>query len=361
MGLSASLGGIFHKLARPAFVKGSTRKLLAVRDSLPYGVPYAFLKYQIRSPTPLDEEAIWREITSQLPAVIEFVADHWPLRPLRWALLHAKMKQDHVLGIAAHYDVSNEFYELFLDKKYMFYSCADFLRGGDETIEEAQQNKADFILRLIDPQPGETILELGCGWGAMLKRICEQTGDSDSLHGITLSREQVSYNQEHNGFNVEFDDFITRQYEPNAYDAIYSIGAWEHVRPHEIAPLSKKLYDAVKPGGRVVHHFFCRVPPHLFATAICSQIFFPGSIGSTYHENLDAFEGAGFRVEHRSIHDYRPTLRAWFDNLVANRERALQLVDVQTYNRYVTFFPSSWRLFNDGKLMLVRWVLRKPA
>jgi cyclopropane-fatty-acyl-phospholipid synthase len=270
------------------------------------------------------------------------------------------MKQDHVLGISAHYDVSNEFYKLFLDKKYMFYTCADFVRG-DETIEEAQQNKADYILRLIDPKPSEKILELGCGWGAMLKRIYEYTGDKQNLSGLTLSKEQIAYNIDNNGFNVKFDDFITCHYEPNHYDAIYSIGSFEHVRPHELAPLSRKIFLALKPGGRAVHHFFCRVPSQLFATAICSQIYFPGSIGSTYNEHLRAFEGAGFRVEHRSIHDYRPTLRAWFDNLVANRNRALELVDVHTYNRYVTFFPSSWRYFNDGYGMLVRWVLRKPA
>ena len=64
------------------------------------------------------------------------------------------MKQDHILGISEHYDVSNEFYELFLDKKYMFYSCADFERGA-ANLEEAQTAKADFILKLIDPQPGQ--------------------------------------------------------------------------------------------------------------------------------------------------------------------------------------------------------------
>jgi len=270
------------------------------------------------------------------------------------------MKQDHVLGIAKHYDVSNEFYELFLDKKYMFYTCADF-PTGNETLEEAQQIKADFILDLIDPQPGQKILEMGCGWGAMLKRIYEQTGDKENLHGLTLSKEQVAYNEEHNGFHVEFDDFINRDYAPETYDTIYSIGAWEHVRPHEIGPLSKKMYAALKLGGKAVKHFFCRVPDHLFATAICSQIYFPGSIGSPYRAQCKAFEAAGFRITRRSIHDYRPTLRAWFDNLVANRERALEMVDVQTYNRYLTSFPVSWRYFQDDLGMLVRWVLEKPA
>jgi cyclopropane-fatty-acyl-phospholipid synthase len=336
------------------------RPLLFPCEAIPYGLGYAWLNYHIRSPEPIDEEAFWHETTAApLSPVIKYLRDHWPMRPLRGLLLFAKMRQDHLLGISAHYDVSNEFYELFLDKKYMFYTCADFLQG-DETLEEAQQNKADHILSLIDPKPGERILELGCGWGAMLKRIYEHTGDKENLSGITLSQEQVDYNQQHNGFHVEFGDFITRQYEPNRYDAIYSIGAWEHVRPKEIGPLSRKLFAALKPGGRVVHHFFCRVPPKLFATAVCSQLYFPGSIGSWYGNHVRAFEGAGFRITHRSVHDYRPTLRAWFENLVANRERALQLVDVHTYNRFVTFFPSSWRYFDEGHGMVIRWVLRKP-
>ena len=334
------------------------RPLLAPLEALAYGPAYAYLNYKIRSPQPLDHTTIWDELTQELPPVADWVRTSWPIRPLRSLLLRAKMKQDHVLGIAAHYDVSNDFYELFLDKKYMFYTCADF-HQPDETIEQAQQHKADHILGLIDPKPGQKILELGCGWGPMLKRIHEQTGDKENLHGLTLSKEQVAYNDQHNGFNVEFDNFITRQYEPESYDTIYSIGAWEHVRPNEIAPLCKKLYAALKPGGKLVKHFFCRVPDPLFATAICSQLYFPGSIGSPYRAQIKAFEGAGFRITHRSIHDYRPTLRAWFDRLVENRERALELVDVQTYNRQLTFFPVSWRYFDDGLGMLVRWVLEK--
>ena len=336
------------------------RKLLVPAEGLVYGPSYALLQHLIRSPDPIPEEDAWNVILEKKSPAIEYVCSHYPIGPLRWPLLYAKVKQDHVLGIAAHYDISNEFYQLFLDKKYMFYTCADFPTGS-ETLEEAQQIKADFILQLMDAQPGQKILELGCGWGAMLKRIYEHTGDKENLYGLTLSREQVAYNEQHNGFQVEFDNFITRDYEPEAYDTIFSIGAWEHVRPRELAPLCRKLYAAIKPGGKLVKHFFCRVQDRLFGTAVISQIYFPGSIGSSYRENAKIFEDAGFRITHRSIHDYRPTLRAWFDNLVANRERALELVDVQTYNRYVTFFPVSWRFFDDNMGMLVRWVMEKPA
>jgi cyclopropane-fatty-acyl-phospholipid synthase len=329
-------------------------------EAAAYGLPYAGLRHLIRSPRPLDAESTWKLITEEKPPLYSFVCQSWPLAPLRSPLMGAKMRQDHILGIADHYDISNEFYELFLDKRYMFYTCADF-HSDTDTLEDAQQHKADFILRLIDPQPQQEILELGCGWGAMLKRIYEQTGNRDHLHGLTLSKEQVAYNEQHNGFHVDLDDFITRDYPDEFYDTIYSIGAWEHVRPKEVAPLSKRLFAAIKPGGKLVQHFFCRMTDALFASAICSQIYFPGSLGSSYRAHVDAFEGAGFRITHRSVHDYRPTLRAWFDNLVANRERALQLVDVATYNRHLTFFPVSWRYFNDGVGMLVRWVLEKPV
>ena len=99
---------------------------------------------------------------------------------------------------------------------------------------------------------------------------------------------------------------------------------------------------------------------HLFATALISQLYFPGYIGSSYHAHVKAFEDAGFQIAGRSIHDYHPTLRAWFDNLAANRDRALELVDVQTYNRYLTFFPVSRRYFHEGKGMLVRGEMHKP-
>src|SRR5690349_21575078 len=119
-----------------------------------YGVSYAFLQNLIRSPRPLDPEKTWHAITREMPLGTDWIRTGWPIKPLRPLVIRAKMKQDHVLGISAHYDVSNDFYKLWLDKKYMFYTCADF-HSPTDTLEQAQQNKADFILKLIDPQPGE--------------------------------------------------------------------------------------------------------------------------------------------------------------------------------------------------------------
>jgi cyclopropane-fatty-acyl-phospholipid synthase len=329
-------------------------------ELLLYGPSYAFLQFLIRSPRPLEPEPTWDAITREPPPVMRWFANNYPPRFMRRLSLAAKIRQDHLAGIAYHYDVSNDFYRLFLDDRYMFYTCADF-HAPDETIEEAQQHKADFILELIDPQPQEKILDLGCGWGAMLKRIDEATGDKQHLYGYTLSREQVEYNQQHNGFHVEFHNFVTDDYPQEFFDKIYSIGSWEAVRPHELSPTAEKIYAALKPGGRLVKHFFCRGEEGLFASIACGQIFFPGHLGSPYKAHLDAFERAGFVVRQRTIHDYRPTLRAWFDKLVSNREAALEIVGVRTLNRYLVFFPASWRYFEDGRGMLIRWVMEKPS
>jgi cyclopropane-fatty-acyl-phospholipid synthase len=335
------------------------RRLLYIAESMTYGVSYGALQTLIRTPEPLDGEATWKLITRELPPLFDWFRLNYPPAFTRRFLLAAKMKKDHVIGISKHYDVSNDFYELFLDKKYMFYTCADF-HEDTKTLEEAQTNKANFICDLIDPKPGERILDLGCGWGSMMKRIYEATGDKENLVGYTLSKEQVTYNQEHHGFNVEFRNMITTDYPESHFDKIYSVGSWEAVRPNEIAPIAKKLYAALKPGGRMIKHYFMPPTETIPTGALAAQIFFPGSLTPSYRAHVHAFENAGFKILQRTIHDYRPTLRAWFDNLVANRERAIELVGVRTFNKYLVFFPGSWRFFYDCGVMLVRFVMEKP-
>ncbi|HVF56780.1 MAG TPA: class I SAM-dependent methyltransferase [Pyrinomonadaceae bacterium] len=336
-----------------------SRSALLPLESLTHGPVYGLARYRIRSPRSLDPEQNWNFWTRPRNPLVMRAANGYPPAFVRKLLVKLRFLLKHETGIAAHYDVSNEFYELFLDKKYMFYSCADFDRG-DETLEEAQENKANYILNLIDPRKGERILELGCGWGAMLRRIYEATGDRENLYGYTLSRKQVEYLREHYGFNVSYRNFITTSYEPGSFDKIYSIGAWEHVRPGEIPVLLKKLFEALRPGGKLIQHFFC-LPNHDFPSSqVLGQIFFPGSVLAPYSYQIESCRRAGFRVTHESEHDYRKTLRAWYDNLVAGKERAIELTGVANYNKYLVFFPVAWKMFDEGQAGVHRLVLEKP-
>jgi cyclopropane-fatty-acyl-phospholipid synthase len=255
--------------------------------------------------------------------------------------------------------VSNDFYRLFLDRDYMFYTCADFLSDQD-TIETAQHHKADFILNLIDPKPRERILDLGCGWGSMMQRVYEKTEDRDNLYGYTLSVEQKRYIDQVHGFKVEIKDVVTTDYGTETWDKIYSVGCIEHVPKADLLPLNQKLAKAIKPTGYLVHHFFCQMtsaPPAKML--VCGGEIFPGAELATWQQHVETFEAAGLRVAHHSVHDYRPTLRAWYDRLVEHREAAIRLVGVRTYNRYLCYLAEAWRIFNDRDLLLMRFVLTR--
>ncbi len=336
------------------------RHLACAVESLIYGPVYGKLQFMIRSPEPLDPDETWNFLTGKLNPIADWIRWRWPPPFLRPLVVAAKLRQDHVLGIADHYDISNDFYELWLDKKYMFYTAADF-PNGDESLEEAQTLKANFLLDLIRPQAGEKILDLGPGWGAMLKHIYQHTGDKENLYGFTISKEQLEYNRTHDGFNVEFRNFITTEYPESFFDKIFSIESFEHVRPNEMRQLAAKLYHALKPGGIVMHQVSLRLPVPIPANAPAVQIFFPGTIATPYIHFIHDFEAAGFRIVHLSLADYRPTLRHWFERLKANRERAIEIAGVRAFNRYLCFFPVAWRFFDDGIGMTVRIALEKPA
>ncbi len=337
------------------------RYLRLASDTLIHGTAYGILNFLIHSPQPLNEEKTWNFITTQAEeGPLRWVREAYPPPFMRALLLRRRQYQAARLGIEAHYDVSNEFYKLFLDSKFMFYSCADHLTGR-ETLEEAQTNKANHLLGLIDPKPGERILELGCGWCSMLRHVEQHTGDRENLAGYTLSKEQAAYNEQNYGYHVKLENFVAADLGSECYDKIYSIAAWEAIRPQEVDVILGKVYRALKPGGRFVLHFFCRLQNQLPAAISAAQLFFPGHVPASYAAHAKAFERAGFRIMHTSVHDYRPTLRDWFDRLVAHRQQALDLVGTRVYNRYVVFFPASWKYFNERTGVLFRFALSKNA
>jgi cyclopropane-fatty-acyl-phospholipid synthase len=337
------------------------RRLLALPlETALYGPLCGAFNYLIRSPVPLDPDRTWQDVTEVSRPWFSWFARRYPPHFVRRLFVSAKERLDHQVAVETHYDASNELFELVLDRKYMFYSCADFLSGA-ETLEQAQENKANDFIRLLAPTAKERILELGCGWGGMLKRIHEETGEKRGLSGFTLSRAQLEYIRRRGDFDVSLTNFVTASYPDSYYDKIYSIGAWEHVRPNEILMLLSKLFRALKPGGRLVQQFICLPGERLPTTVMIGErTYFPGSALSSYKHQIQCCAAAGFRVVDQRIRDYRPTLRAWFENLSANRARAISLVGVQRYNEFLVFFPAAWRCFRDVEGFVLRIALEKP-
>ena len=348
---------IEHRISSPIAETGRLQRFTS--ELISHGPLYALANHRIHSPKPLVPLENWKYWTDPKPQWLEGIMRAYPPRWKRKAYVDAMLEQDHASGIEAHYDVSNEFYALFLDKKYRFYTAADFW-NKQETLEEAQVHKAGFIRGLLRLSGDEKVLDLGCGWGSML-RYLRETGHSGELIGLTLSQEQLTFDQQQRGLSVSLSDFITEPFEGAPYDRIYSIGSLEHVRPAELANLYQKTYDALAPGGLAVHQFFSyRSDPCPISVAVL-ELFFPGSMLSMHRIHIEAAEAAGFRITHDSIHDYKPTLRAWYDRLVANQDKALALVGLEVYNRYMTFLPFAWLFFKQNEADLHRVVIEKTA
>lgn len=338
---------------------GSGRVRRAFADLLRYGPSYAAVNLVASSPHPIDPKTIWSWFTWRRSRWVGTLEASYPPARVRRRILEQALRVPHARGVEYHYDLSNDFYRLFLDRDYMLYSCGDFI-GVSDTLEIAQARKVSFIVDLIDPKPEERILESGCGWGGMLRAISEKVGDGANLVGYTLSQEQARHIRETSDHEVKVENFLTADLGLDCYDAIFGIGALEHVKPDEIGPLYSKFYAALKPGGRMVQHYFSLDGDDPFpASMITAQLFFPGSNLSTQSHHLACFERAGFRFEHASRHDYRPTLRAWFDRLVENKARAIELVGLETTQKYLAFFAASYHFFDRGEATLHRLRLAK--
>ncbi|PSP17037.1 MAG: hypothetical protein BRC58_07360 [Cyanobacteria bacterium QS_8_64_29] len=198
-----------------------------------------------------------------------------------------------------------------------------------------------------------TAVDLGCGWGAMLKFL-RDSGHQGKLCGLTLAKEQLAYAQQELNLDVKLKNFVTDSFDNRSYDRIFSIGALEHVRPQELYGLYRKIYEALTPGGIAVHQFFSFNKEPYPVSALALQIFFPGSMLVLHHKHLEAANRAGFKITHDSLDDYKPTIRAWYERLAANQHKALKLVSLETYNSYLTFFPIAWLFFQHQEATLHR-------
>jgi cyclopropane-fatty-acyl-phospholipid synthase len=323
------------------------------------GPLYAIANHRIHASGPLESTENWTFWTQPRPAWLESCIRAYPPEPCRKAYLESMLMNDHARGIESHYDVSNDFYALFLDTQYRFYTCAEFLRD-DETLEQAQTHKAEFLYNLLELTGDEKVLDLGCGWGAMLKFL-QDAGHRGELTGFTLSKEQLRYDRETLGFNVSLTNFITEPFADAPYDRIFSIGSFEHIKPHELKTVYQKIYDALTPDGFAVHQFFSFARESYPVSGILAQLFFPGSLLVLHSQHLAIAENVGFRITHDSIHDYKPTLKAWYDRLVAHQEKALGIVSLETYNRYMTFFPFAWLFFQQHEAELHRMVMKRKV
>lgn len=245
-------------------------------------------------------------------------------------------------NIHHHYDLSNDFYRLWLDRE-MVYTCAYF-RTPRASLEEAQQAKMEHVCRKLRLQPGERVLEAGCGWGSLALHMARNFGAR--VRAFNVSHEQIRYARERakaEGLEgrVEFveDDYRNASGE---YDAFVSVGMLEHVGPENYDTLGRVIRRAIGDRGRGLLHFIARTQPRPVSPWLRKRIF-PGSYVPTLRESLRVLEPFNFSVldvENLRLH-YAETLRHWLERFDAARAKLAPPLDDEKFIR-------AWRLYLAG-------------
>jgi mycolic acid methyltransferase UmaA len=272
------------------------------------------------------------------------------------------------------YDISDEFFELFLDPT-MGYTCAYFERD-DMTLEEAQNAKFDLALGKLNLQPGMTLLDVGCGWGGGLQHAIEHY--DVNVIGITLSRNQCEYSRARLAAiptqrSVEvrlqgWEEFNEK------VDRIVTIGAFEAFKSERYPAFFERAYDILPDDGRMLLHTILAHTPTYFrengiAVTISDLKFmrfigteiFPGGQLPAKEDIPELAHAIGFSVEKIQLlrQHYARTLDMWAANLQANCDRAIALQSEEVYDRYLRYLTGCADFFRRGITNVGQFTLTK--
>ena len=269
-------------------------------------------------------------------------------------------------AVTYHYDVSNEFYALWLDQR-MIYSCAYF-RAPDEDLDIAQERKLDYICRKLRLRPGQRLLDIGCGWGGLVMHAAARYGVN--AIGITLSDPQAQLaNQRIAAANLSGQCRVdVRDYrqvnEPESYDALVSVGMFEHVGAALLPSYFAQAWQLLKPGGVFLNHGIASraTDRPQSGPSFSNAYVFPDGELTPISETLRAAEEAGFEVRDvESLREhYALTLRLWVQRLEAQHRQCLRFVDEPTYRVWRLFMSGSQHGFSTGRLNVYQALLVKP-
>jgi cyclopropane-fatty-acyl-phospholipid synthase len=270
-----------------------------------------------------------------------------------------------------HYDLGNEFYELFLDPE-MQYSCAYFTDWSN-SLEQAQRDKIEMICRKLRLKPGERLLDIGCGWGGLICHAAQHYGVQ--AHGVTLAERQYEYTRERirrlgleDRVTVELRDYSTLD---GTYDKIASIGMYEHVGIANYPAYFGKIYSLLRDRGILLNHGitrrakrrkrrFQRSRPE---QRLIAKYIFPGGELDHIGHTCESLEASRFEVH--DVEDWREhyalTTRFWCQRLSARKDEAIALVGPERYRLWVAYLAGVSFGFVDGALRIYQVVASKHA
>jgi cyclopropane-fatty-acyl-phospholipid synthase len=288
--------------------------------------------------------------------------------------LTANKLMPHFADVQAHYDLSDDFFRLFLDPTQT-YSCAYFERE-DMTLEEAQLAKIDLALGKLGLQPGMTLLDVGCGWGATMRRAIEKY--DVNVVGLTLSKNQAAHVQK---LFEEMDSPRRRRVLLNGWeqfdepvDRIVSIGAFEHFGHDRYDDFFKMAHNILPADGVMLLHTITGLTEQQmidhglpitlrlaqFIKFIVTEIF-PGGRTPTIEMVEEHSAKAGFTLTRRQSLQphYARTLDLWAEALETHKSEAIEVQSEEVYERYMKYLTGCAKLFRIGYTDVNQFTLEK--
>ncbi|OBA73630.1 SAM-dependent methyltransferase [Mycobacterium sp. 1554424.7] len=286
----------------------------------------------------------------------------------------AKKLTPHFADVQAHYDLSDDFFRLFLDPTQT-YSCAYFEHKG-MTLEEAQIAKIDLALGKLGLRAGMTLLDVGCGWGATMRRAIERY--DVNVVGLTLSKNQAAHVQK------SFDEMDSSRSKrvllagweefDEPVDRIVSIGAFEHFGPDRYDDFFALAHNILPADGVMLLHTITSLTEQQmidrflpitaefvqFIKFILTEIF-PGGFTPTIEMVQEHSSKAGFGLTRRQSLQphYARTLTLWAEALQAHRDEAVAIQSEEVYERYMKYLTGCAKMFRIGYIDVNQFTLEK--
>ena len=270
-----------------------------------------------------------------------------------------KSQQD----IQSHYDVGNDFYKMWLDPT-MTYSCAYFKHDTD-TLEEAQIHKVHHIIQKLNPQPGKTLLDIGCGWGTLMLTAAKEYGLK--VVGVTLSQEQynlVAQRIKDEGLSdvaeVRLQDY--RELGDETFDYITSVGMFEHVGKDNLAMYFERVNHYLKADGVALLHGITRQQGGA-TNGWLDKYIFPGGYVPGMTENLQHIVAAGLQVADVETlrRHYQRTTEIWDKNFNAKRAAIEEKMGVRFTRMWDLYLQACAASFQSGNIDVMQYLVTKGA
>jgi len=265
-------------------------------------------------------------------------------------------------NVKHHYDIGEELYDLFLDKKHRQYSCAYFTKN-EETLEDAQQNKINHIIKKLNLKPGQKILDIGCGWGGMAFEIARQS--QCEVKGISLSENQIKYCRKKakelnmdNQVHFELCDYRSVK---DKFDRIVSVGAFEHFGKKFYKTFFKRVKDLLKDDGICLLHTIGSVSAPGPTQPFIQKYIFPGGIIPSLSDMIVPIEKTGLILSdcETLIHHYDKTLKVWLDRFLKNKEKVKYMYNSEFVRMWEFYLASCSTAFKFRDLVVYQLQLVK--